>query len=68
MLRVPSTLGSVRFQHFDNGVNVQEDICLWSICISLNICDTSLIAQLVKNLPTVQETWVHSLGWEDLLE
>ena len=28
----------------------------------------SLIAQLVKNLPAVQETWVQSLGWEDPLE
>ena len=25
----------------------------------------SLVAQLVKNLPVVQETWVRSLGWED---
>ena len=25
----------------------------------------SLVAQLVKNLPAVQETWVPSLGWED---
>ena len=24
----------------------------------------TLIAQLVKNLPAVQETWVRSLGWE----
>ena len=23
---------------------------------------------MVKNLPTMQETWVQSLGWEDLLE
>ena len=23
------------------------------------------VAQLVKNLPSVQETWVRSLGWED---
>ena len=23
---------------------------------------------MVKHLPTVQETWVQSLGWEDLLE
>ena len=29
---------------------------------------TSLEAQLVKNLPAMQETWVQSLGWEDLLE
>ena len=28
----------------------------------------SLVAQLVKNLPAVQETWVQSLGQEDPLE
>ena len=28
----------------------------------------SLVAQIVKNLPAVQETWVQSLGWEDPLE
>ena len=28
----------------------------------------SLVAQLVKNPPVMQETWVHSLGWEDPLE
>ena len=28
----------------------------------------SLVAQLVKNLPTMQETWVQSLGLEDPLE
>ena len=27
-----------------------------------------LIAQSVKNLPAVQETWVQSLGWKDPLE
>ena len=26
------------------------------------------MAQLVRNLPAVWETWVHSLGWEDPLE
>ena len=29
---------------------------------------SSLVAQLVKNLPAMQETWVQSLGWEDPLE
>ena len=29
---------------------------------------TFLVAQTVKRLPTVRETWVQSLGWEDLLE
>ena len=27
----------------------------------------SLAAQTVKRLPTTRETWVRSLGWEDLL-
>ena len=27
-----------------------------------------LVAQLVKNLSAMQETWVLSLGWEDPLE
>ena len=29
---------------------------------------TSLVAQMVKNLPAVQETQVQFLGWKDLLE
>ena len=29
---------------------------------------TSLVAQMVKRLPAIQETQVLSLGWEDLLE
>ena len=28
----------------------------------------SLVAQTVKHLPTMRETWVQSLGWEDPLE
>ena len=28
----------------------------------------SLVAQLVKNLPAMRETWVQSLGWDDPLE
>ena len=28
----------------------------------------SLVAQLVKNLPAMRETWVQPLGWEDPLE
>ena len=29
---------------------------------------SSLVAQMVKNLPAKWETWVRSLGWEDPLE
>ena len=28
----------------------------------------SLVAQLVKNLPAIWESWVRSLAWEDALE
>ena len=27
-----------------------------------------LLTQVIKNLPEIQETWVHSLSWEDPLE
>ena len=36
-----------------------------------NMCNrsqASLVAQIVKNLPAMQETWVLSLGWEDPLQ
>ena len=32
------------------------------------VAQASLLAQLVKNLPAMWETWVQSLGWEDHLE
>ena len=35
---------------------------------SLQYSWASLVAQLIKNLPSMQETWVQSLGWEDPLE
>ena len=28
----------------------------------------SLVAQMIRNLPAMRETWVQSLGWEDPLE
>ena len=28
----------------------------------------SLVAQMIKNPPAMQETWVQSLGWEDPLK
>ena len=32
------------------------------------ILSRTVVAQLVKNPPAMQETWVKSLGWEDPLE
>ena len=40
-------------------------IYYYELFISLR---TSLVAQMVKRLPTMQETWVQFLGQEDLLE
>ena len=39
-----------------------------SICIIQPMIRSSLVAQLVKNLPAIWDTWVQSLGWEDPLE
>ena len=43
---------------------------LFSLLYSLLLLNqgASLVAQLVKNLPAMQETQVRSLGWEDHLE
>ena len=30
-----------------------------------DVTSVSLVAQMVKHLPAMQETWVRSLGWED---
>ena len=34
----------------------------------MELCKTLMVAQMVKNLPAVQETQVPSLGWEHPLE
>ena len=42
--------------------NVQTQLSDFHFHFSL-----SLVAQTVKSLPAMQETWVESLGWEDPL-
>ena len=41
---------------------------LSTLISSRRIPGASLVAQLVKNLPAMQEIPVQFLGWEDLLE
>ena len=41
-------------------------ICIWNMSYIWHIW-ASLMAQVVKNPPAMQETWVQSLGWEDHL-
>ena len=38
------------------------------ILFNYRFTGASLVAQLVKNPPAMQETWIQSLGWEDPLE
>ena len=40
----------------------------FQLSLPLRSIGTSLVAQTVKHLPTMPETWVQSLGQEDLLE
>ena len=39
-----------------------------AICTHVSLSWALLVAQMVKNLPTMQQSWVQSLGWEDTLE
>ena len=41
---------------------------IYLILVALVLCWASLVAQMVKTLPAMWETWVQSLGWEDPLE
>ena len=45
-------------------------VCFYEyiIFIQTHILWASLVAQMVKSLPAMQEAWVQSLGQEDLLE
>ena len=36
--------------------------------LKCNLLGASLVAQMIKNLPAIRETWVRSLGREDSLE
>ena len=46
---------------------MSNDSCIPGI-IDPCVVGVSLVAQMVKRLPTMQETWIQSLGQEDLLE
>ena len=46
------------YSHFENFKKLNIILLCWA----------SLVAQMVKNPPAMQETWVQSLGQDDLLE
>ena len=47
---------------------VVKNKCSKAICSLHPLYGASLVAQLVKHLPAIWETWVQSLGWDDTLE
>ena len=49
-------------------INISLKLVRNAILEPYSTLGASLAAQLVENLPTMWETWVQSLGWEDSLE
>ena len=47
---------------------IKNDVLISVLSPPELIIRASLVAQLVKNPPTMQETWVRSLDWEHPLE
>ena len=47
-------------------IGVKHSNHAW-VCLCLET-QVSMVAQMVQNPPAMQEIWVQSLGWEDLLE
>ena len=52
----------------NSGVSCRFLLHLKHLGIGISLYRASLVAQRLKRLPAVWETWVRSLGWEDALE
>ena len=65
-----STLSSPSPPHLESHSpeETTERLLIHSSINSTNIYSVSLVAQMVKNLPAMQEVHVLSLNWDDLLE
>ena len=57
--------GHIQSSFYNRGCH---ELCQDQIMKGFECQRASLVTQLVKNPPAVQETWVRSLGWEDTLE
>ena len=62
LLFIAGTHGNLFLLCLPLNLNFSKNILLY------DLKRASLVAQLGKNLPAMQETWVRSLGWEDTLE
>ena len=53
----------------DSILKSRDITLLTKVClVKAMVFPVVIVAQLVKNRPVMQETWVQSLGWEDPLE
>ena len=53
-----------RYNPMDDSLPGSSDLGI----LQSRILEWVAICLMVKNLPAIRETWVRSLGWEDLLE
>ena len=54
--------------NYSTALPILGTVCLFKFSSSSRCIWASLVAQTVKNLPAMWETWVQSLCWEDPLE
>ena len=66
--RLPGCRNALTLAHHYTDECVCGNVVPRSECFTVCNLGASLVAQLVKNPPAMQETWVQSLGWEDPLE
>ena len=66
--RLPGCRNALTLAHHYTDECVCGNVVPRSECFTVCTLGASLVAQLVKNPPAMQETWVQSLGWEDPLE
>ena len=70
MLSLDHSLNSLALHQLGRGMDINQEHTMQGTTLvfapALSFCLASLVPQMVKNLPAVWETWVASLGWEDL--
>ena len=66
--RLPRCRNALTLAHHYTDERVCGNVVLRSECFIVCNVGASLVAQLVRNLPAVQETWVQLLSQEDPLE
>ena len=70
--RVKGVVAHTRWSSHPHGgrgcIRPRAGLSRLSLALQQDTLRASLVAQLVKNPPAMQETWVQSLGWKDPLE